>query len=141
MSEKNISVTLKVWRQRNADSQGGFETYKVDSVSTSSSFLEMLDLLNEQLLADAGNDFRVSADGASLRVRSANSASAIWRAVNYDGQSQVTLSWRWKVDRTFPDNAREREKRICRRPARSICEAFPMGRRSPLSLTGRGHFQ
>ena len=50
MSEKNISVTLKVWRQKDADAQGAFETYKVDSVSTSSSFLEMLDLLNEQLL-------------------------------------------------------------------------------------------
>lgn len=52
MSEKNISITLKVWRQKNASASGDFETYKMDSVSTSSSFLEMLDLLNEQLIAE-----------------------------------------------------------------------------------------
>ena len=52
MSGKNISVTLKVWRQKDATATGAFETYQVDSVSTSSSFLEMLDLLNEQLLAE-----------------------------------------------------------------------------------------
>lgn len=52
MSEKNISITLKVWRQKNDKAAGKFETYKMDSVSTSSSFLEMLDLLNEQLIAE-----------------------------------------------------------------------------------------
>ena len=52
MSERNISVTLKVWRQKSADVAGTFENYHVESVSTSSSFLEMLDLLNEQLLAE-----------------------------------------------------------------------------------------
>jgi succinate dehydrogenase / fumarate reductase iron-sulfur subunit len=52
MSEKNIRITLNVWRQKNASAPGKFETYKMDSVSTSSSFLEMLDLLNEQLIAE-----------------------------------------------------------------------------------------
>jgi succinate dehydrogenase / fumarate reductase iron-sulfur subunit len=52
MSAKNISITLKVWRQKSANATGTFETYKMDSVSTSSSFLEMLDLLNEQLIAE-----------------------------------------------------------------------------------------
>lgn len=52
MSERNISVTLKVWRQKNASASGAFEIYKVDSVSTSSSFLEMMDLLNEQLIEE-----------------------------------------------------------------------------------------
>jgi succinate dehydrogenase / fumarate reductase iron-sulfur subunit len=52
MSEKTISITLKVWRQKNDKAAGKFETYKMDSVSTSSSFLEMLDLLNEQLIAE-----------------------------------------------------------------------------------------
>ena len=46
MAEKNISVTLKVWRQASADKPGKFETYKVKDVSTGSSFLEMLDILN-----------------------------------------------------------------------------------------------
>jgi succinate dehydrogenase / fumarate reductase, iron-sulfur subunit len=52
MSERNISITLKVWRQKDAAAAGGFETYRMDQVSTASSFLEMLDLLNEQLIAE-----------------------------------------------------------------------------------------
>lgn len=48
--EKNINLTLKVWRQKNAREKGRFETYKVANVSTDSSFLEMMDILNEQLV-------------------------------------------------------------------------------------------
>ena len=47
---KNINITLKIWRQKNANSKGNIETYKLDNVSTASSFLEMLDQLNEQLI-------------------------------------------------------------------------------------------
>nr|WP_321539580.1 succinate dehydrogenase/fumarate reductase iron-sulfur subunit [Flavobacterium piscinae] len=47
---KNINITLKIWRQKNAKTKGGIETYKLDNVSTASSFLEMLDQLNEQLV-------------------------------------------------------------------------------------------
>jgi succinate dehydrogenase / fumarate reductase iron-sulfur subunit len=50
MSAKNINITLKVWRQSGADEKGQIETYKLDNVSTASSFLEMLDQLNEQLI-------------------------------------------------------------------------------------------
>ena len=45
-----LNLTLKVWRQRSAQSQGQFQTYKLRDVSTDSSFLEMLDQLNEQLI-------------------------------------------------------------------------------------------
>ena len=48
--EKNINITLKVWRQRGPKAKGAFETYKLDGVSTGSSFLEMLDMLNENLV-------------------------------------------------------------------------------------------
>ena len=48
--EKTIDLTLKVWRQRDRKSKGQFETYNVKSISTDSSFLEMLDVLNEQLI-------------------------------------------------------------------------------------------
>lgn len=41
---------IKVWRQKNAQAQGGFKTYEVEHVSTDSSFLEMLDILNDQLI-------------------------------------------------------------------------------------------
>lgn len=49
-SNKNINITLKIWRQKNAKTKGNIETYKLDNVSTDSSFLEMLDQLNEQLV-------------------------------------------------------------------------------------------
>ena len=48
--EKTINITLKVWRQKGPKEKGRFEEYKLNGVSTDSSFLEMLDLLNEQLI-------------------------------------------------------------------------------------------
>jgi succinate dehydrogenase / fumarate reductase iron-sulfur subunit len=50
MASKYINVNLKVWRQKNANTKGKMETYKLDAVSTDSSFLEMMDQLNEQLI-------------------------------------------------------------------------------------------
>jgi succinate dehydrogenase / fumarate reductase iron-sulfur subunit len=50
MASKYINVNLKVWRQKNANTKGKMETYKLDNVSTDSSFLEMMDQLNEQLI-------------------------------------------------------------------------------------------
>ncbi len=52
---KNINIKLKVWRQKNANAKGGVEEYDLKGVSTDSSFLEMLDMLNEQLI-DQGKD-------------------------------------------------------------------------------------
>ena len=52
MASKNINITLKIWRQKNAKDKGKMETYKLDGVSTDSSFLEMLDQLNEQLIEE-----------------------------------------------------------------------------------------
>ncbi|MDO5510968.1 MAG: succinate dehydrogenase/fumarate reductase iron-sulfur subunit [Weeksellaceae bacterium] len=51
MAGKNINITLKIWRQKNSGTKGKIETYKLNDVSTDSSFLEMLDQLNEQLVA------------------------------------------------------------------------------------------
>lgn len=48
--EKMINITLKVWRQKNAREKGHFETFKLSNISTDSSFLEMMDILNEQLI-------------------------------------------------------------------------------------------
>ncbi len=47
----NLNLTLHVWRQANAKTEGKIVTYKVKDVSTHASFLEMLDILNEQLIA------------------------------------------------------------------------------------------
>jgi len=45
-----MNLTLKVWRQADADAKGKIETYKIDEVSPDMSFLEMMDVLNEQLM-------------------------------------------------------------------------------------------
>ena len=48
--DKNIDLTIKVWRQKGPKEKGAFETYQLKSISQASSFLEMLDILNEQLI-------------------------------------------------------------------------------------------
>jgi len=46
-----VNITVRVWRQKNAETKGKMVTYGVEDVSEDMSFLEMLDVLNEQLLA------------------------------------------------------------------------------------------
>ncbi len=46
-----MKLTLKVWRQKNAQSKGHFATYEVPDVSVHMSFLELLDVVNEGLIA------------------------------------------------------------------------------------------
>ena len=53
MSEMNL--TLKIWRQKNAADKGKMVDYKVNSISEHMSFLEMMDVLNEQLI-NSGDD-------------------------------------------------------------------------------------
>ncbi len=50
MEHYTMNLTLKVWRQKNADDRGGFETYEVKDISSEMSFLEMFDVLNERLI-------------------------------------------------------------------------------------------
>ena len=45
-----MQLTLKIWRQENADSTGKMVTYQIDNVSPDMSFLEMMDVLNEGLM-------------------------------------------------------------------------------------------
>ncbi len=52
MEHYNMNLTLKVWRQKNAKDKGHFETFKVDSISSEMSFLEMFDVLNERLISE-----------------------------------------------------------------------------------------
>ena len=46
---KIITITIKIWRQSSADARGSFERHVLENVNTDMSFLEMLDVLNEQL--------------------------------------------------------------------------------------------
>ncbi|MFM7710013.1 MAG: succinate dehydrogenase/fumarate reductase iron-sulfur subunit [Ferruginibacter sp.] len=52
MEHYSMNLTLKVWRQQNTQTAGHFETYPVKDISSEMSFLEMFDVLNEQLIAD-----------------------------------------------------------------------------------------
>ena len=45
-----MNLTLKIWRQKNAQDKGSFATYPVNDVHEEMSFLEMIDVLNEQLI-------------------------------------------------------------------------------------------
>lgn len=46
---KTLNLTLKVWRQKGPDVAGKLETYDAENISTDMSFLEMIDVINEQL--------------------------------------------------------------------------------------------
>ncbi len=45
-----MKITLKVWRQKDQKAKGEFKTYQLDDVSPDMSFLEMFDVLNQQLI-------------------------------------------------------------------------------------------
>ncbi len=50
-----MKLTLKIWRQKNAEAKGKFITYPINDISPDMSFLEMLDVLNESLV-DKGEE-------------------------------------------------------------------------------------
>ncbi len=50
MQHYHMNLNLKVWRQANAKAAGAFESYQVKNISSEMSFLEMIDVLNEQLI-------------------------------------------------------------------------------------------
>ena len=47
-----MEFNLKIWRQKNAKTKGHFETYHISGIEEDASFLEMLDILNEQLIRE-----------------------------------------------------------------------------------------
>ncbi|WP_305983074.1 succinate dehydrogenase/fumarate reductase iron-sulfur subunit [Roseivirga thermotolerans] len=51
-ANKGLNLTLKVWRQKSQKEKGQMETYQVSDISPDSSFLEMMDILNEQLIEE-----------------------------------------------------------------------------------------
>ena len=52
MSHGNMNLTLKVWKQKNKNEKGRFETYEAKGISPDMSFLEMFDVVNEKLISD-----------------------------------------------------------------------------------------
>ncbi len=58
----NLNLTLKVWRQLNAEDHGRIETYEARDISDEASFLEMLDIVNERILEDGGEPIHFDHD-------------------------------------------------------------------------------
>ncbi|MBL0358109.1 MAG: succinate dehydrogenase/fumarate reductase iron-sulfur subunit [Chitinophagaceae bacterium] len=52
MEHYKMNLTLKVWRQKNSKTEGSFDNYSVKDISSEMSFLEMFDVLNEQLITE-----------------------------------------------------------------------------------------
>ena len=50
-----MDLILKVWRQNGPNDKGHIETYPVSGVSPDMSFLEMMDMLNDQIIRDGGD--------------------------------------------------------------------------------------
>ena len=57
-----MNFTLHIWRQKDRTSAGRMETYPVRDVSPDMSFLEMLDVLNEQLIKEGKEPIAFDSD-------------------------------------------------------------------------------
>ena len=57
-----MKLTLHIWKQKNTTSKGHFEEYKLNDVSEDMSFLEMLDVLNEELILKGKEPFAFDHD-------------------------------------------------------------------------------
>ena len=58
----NMHLTLKIWRQKNANTKGQFETVKIDGISPDMSFLEMLDIVNDREMKQGKEGFAFDHD-------------------------------------------------------------------------------
>ena len=80
---KTMTLTLIVWRQKNANDPGKFETYTAKNITEHHSFLEMLDCVNEDLI-NAGKEPIVfdhdCREGYLRHVLTGGQRRAAWRA-------------------------------------------------------------
>jgi succinate dehydrogenase / fumarate reductase iron-sulfur subunit len=60
--QNEMSVRLRVWRQKNSQDEGGFEEYEAARLTPDMSFLEMLDVVNEGLQRDGGDPIAFDSD-------------------------------------------------------------------------------
>ncbi|RLS42587.1 MAG: succinate dehydrogenase/fumarate reductase iron-sulfur subunit [Planctomycetota bacterium] len=110
-SEKLLNLNLRVWRQKDNASRGEFHDYKLTGISTEMSFLEMLDILNEQLVSrneepvNFDHDCREGICGAcSLVINgqahgpdSGTTTCQLHMRRFHDGQTIVIEPWRAKA--------------------------------------------
>ncbi len=111
MEHYNMNLTLKVWKQKNADSKGKFETFNVSDISSEMSFLEMFDVLNEKLIEEGkepiafDHDCREGICGAcSMYIDgqphgpwAKNTTCQLHMRAFHDGDTIVVEPWRSKA--------------------------------------------
>lgn len=111
MDHYTMNLTLKIWRQKNHQSKGSFETYKVEHISSEMSFLEMLDVLNDRLIREGkdpiafDHDCREGICGmCSMFINGrphgpwhANTVCQLHMRAYHDGDTIVIEPWRAKA--------------------------------------------
>jgi succinate dehydrogenase / fumarate reductase iron-sulfur subunit len=111
MEHYTMNLTLKVWRQKNSADKGSFETYQVKNISSEMSFLEMFDVLNEELIREGkdpitfDHDCREGICGAcSMYIDGrphgpwqANTTCQLHMRAYRDGDTIVVEPWRSKA--------------------------------------------
>ena len=83
-----MNLTLKVWRQKHAASPGRFETYQATDVIPDMSFLEMLDVVNERLIAEGRDPIAFDSD---CREGICGTCSLVINGVPHGGQKGTTV--------------------------------------------------
>src|SRR5258706_13925614 len=82
-----MNLTLKVWRKKKADTAGQFETYQANDVIPDMSFLEMLDVVNERLIAEGKEPIAFDSD---CREGICGTCSLVINGVPHGGQKGTT---------------------------------------------------
>jgi succinate dehydrogenase / fumarate reductase iron-sulfur subunit len=83
-----MNLTLKVWRQKNATSPGRFETYETKDILPDMSFLEMLDVVNEELIARGEEPIAFDSD---CREGICGTCALVINGIPHGGQKGTTV--------------------------------------------------
>ena len=89
-----MRLTLRVWRQANADAKGTMVTYHLDDVEEDMSFLEMLDVLNERLNSEGEEPVAFDSD---CREGICGSCGLMinGEALRHDDEYAYVAAWEW----------------------------------------------
>lgn len=92
MSAKRLTSYAENLETKNNKSKGQFETYKISDVSTDSSFLEMLDILNENLINEGKEPIAFDHDCREGSAECVLFTSMVERMVRTQGSQPVSFT-------------------------------------------------